>query len=121
VIGALHDAAYLMHRRRLPELFCGNTRTRGTRPVLYPVSCSPQAWASAAIFAMMQAVLDILPDAASRLLHVREPRLPRFLRELNLHGLRVGDSRVSLQFRRHRDRNTGQSPQRGRPGSPGHH
>ena len=30
--------------------------------------------------------------------------LPRFLRDLTLTNLRVGRSRVSLQFRRHRDR-----------------
>jgi hypothetical protein len=35
---------------------------------------------------------------------VRNPVLPHFLRDLTLTGLRVGRSRVSLQFRRHRDR-----------------
>jgi hypothetical protein len=37
-------------------------------------------------------------------LHVRNPVLPAFLRDLTITGLRIGKSRISLQFRRHRDR-----------------
>ena len=32
---------------RLPELFCGFDRSTSGRPVPFPTSCSPQAWASA--------------------------------------------------------------------------
>jgi len=35
---------------RLPELFCGIDRRAGEGPTLYPVACSPQAWAAAAPF-----------------------------------------------------------------------
>ena len=43
----LFDAASYMDLRRLPELFCGFRRERRRGPVLYPVACAPQAWASA--------------------------------------------------------------------------
>jgi glycogen debranching enzyme len=104
VLTALHETAPHMPSHRLPELFCGMQRAHGMRPVLYPVSCSPQAWASGSLFMLLQAVLGILPDAPAGVLHVRAPLLPRFLRKLELRGLRVGGSRVDLQFRRHRHR-----------------
>src|SRR5690606_15536888 len=63
VVSGLHDAAMQMRAHRLPELFCGMKRGGGLRPVLYSVSCSPQAWASGAFFMLLQAVLGILPDA----------------------------------------------------------
>jgi glycogen debranching enzyme len=100
VIDALHDAAANMRFHRLPELFCGMPRAQGMRPVLYPVSCSPQAWASGAFFLLLQALTGILPDAPAGTLHIREPQLPGFLRELTLTGLRVGRSRIAIQFRR---------------------
>ncbi len=47
----LFRAATYMDARRLPELYCGFQRQRGRGPTLYPVACSPQAWASATPFA----------------------------------------------------------------------
>lgn len=103
-IRALHEAALHSNNQRLPELFCGMNRSIGARPVLYPVSCSPQAWASGSLFMMMQATLGLLPEAPSRVLHIRNPILPDFLDRITLTGLVVGGTRVALQFRRHGDR-----------------
>lgn len=44
--GWLPNLAPHSDHHRLPELFCGMQRSDGMRPVAYPVSCSPQAWAS---------------------------------------------------------------------------
>jgi glycogen debranching enzyme len=104
VVRALHEASGRSDFNRLPELFCGMARQRGVRPVRYPVSCSPQAWASGAFFMLLQAMLGILPEAPARVLHVRNPVLPDFLDELTVARLAIGDARVSLQFRRHGDR-----------------
>lgn len=104
VLQAMHDAAAHMEFNRLPELYCGMQRASGNRPVLYPVSCSPQAWASGSLLLMLQAVLGLSPEAPARLLHVQNPVLPGFLRDLTVTGLPVGRSRVSLRFARHRDR-----------------
>jgi glycogen debranching enzyme len=104
VVRGLHEAAISAEFQRLPELFCGMARQRGVRLVRYPVSCSPQAWASAAFFLILQATLGLRPEAPSGILHVRNPVLPDFLGELTISGMAVGDSRVALQFRRHGQR-----------------
>ena len=48
VFKGMFDAASYMDLRRLPELFCGFQRGRERGPTLYPVACSPQAWAAGA-------------------------------------------------------------------------
>ena len=58
----LFDAATYMDLRRLPELFCGFQRQRNRGPTLYPVACSPQAWASATPFSLIEASLGLELD-----------------------------------------------------------
>jgi glycogen debranching enzyme len=101
IVRALFEAGVHSEFQRLPELYCGMTRQTGSRPVNYPVSCSPQAWASGSLYMLLQALLGIYPEAQSRILHVRDPVLPDFLSELSVSGLAIGGSRVALQFRRH--------------------
>ncbi|HQT47566.1 MAG TPA: glycogen debranching N-terminal domain-containing protein [Acidocella sp.] len=48
-------AAAAAERLRLPELFCGFPRAAGRGPVSYPVACAPQAWAAAALPALLDA------------------------------------------------------------------
>jgi glycogen debranching enzyme len=55
VFEATFAAASYMDLRRLPELYCGFRKRRGAGPTLYPVACSPQAWASGSLFLMIQA------------------------------------------------------------------
>jgi glycogen debranching enzyme len=104
ILTGLYEACVHMESSRLPELFCGMERLTGMQPVLYPVSCTPQAWASGAVFMLLQGALGLFPEAPAGVLHVRDPVLPDFLRDLMITGLRIGNSRVALQFRRHRDR-----------------
>jgi glycogen debranching enzyme len=104
VLAAAHDAAAAADFNRLPELYCGMTRNGATRPVLYPVSCSPQAWASGALFLMLQGVLGLLPDAPSHMLHIRNPVLPSYVHQLTIANLAIADARVTLRFARHASR-----------------
>ena len=104
VIAATQDAAAVADMERLPELYCGISRDGAAAPVSYPVSCSPQAWASGALFLMLQGVLGIFPDAPRHVLHVRNPVLPAHLQELTITNLAVGRGRVSLHFARHATR-----------------
>src|SRR5581483_4619148 len=99
----LFDAATYMDLRRLPELFCGFQRQRGRGPTLYPVACSPQAWASAAPFSLIEASLGLEFDAARNEIRLRNPRLPCFLEEVFLRNLRLGDASIDLRVRRHDD------------------
>ena len=113
----LFDAAAHMDLRRLPELFCGMRRRRDKGPILYPVACSPQAWAAAAPFAMLQACLGLEVDATQRVARLRYPRLPESLHTLDVRGMPIGDARVDLLLRRHGRRRLREHPQsRGRCG-----
>jgi glycogen debranching enzyme len=99
----IFDAAAHMDLRRLPELYCGMRRRRDKGPILYPVACSPQAWAAAAPFGMLQACLGLEIDATQRVARLRYPRLPGTLTSLHVQNLPIGDARVDLLLRRHGD------------------
>ncbi len=100
IFSALFDAATDMDLNRLPELFCGFQRARNRGPTRYPVACTPQAWASAAPFCLLQAALGLEIDPAAEQLRLRNPRLPKFLDEVILRNLQVGDSSVDIAVRR---------------------
>ena len=100
VLSGLYSAGRHFRHHRLPELFCGLDRQEGEFPVHYPVACSPQAWASASYFLLLRACLGIYPDAPRRTLQVHNPRMPRWLDDIHLRGLRIGPSRLHLHFTR---------------------
>ncbi|HWC31583.1 MAG TPA: amylo-alpha-1,6-glucosidase, partial [Actinomycetota bacterium] len=67
------------------------------------VACSPQAWAAGAPFLLLQAMLGISAVAHENLLTVNKPHLPPWLNTVQLDGMRGGESRISLEFRRDGD------------------
>jgi glycogen debranching enzyme len=97
----LFEAATYMEMRRLPELFCGFRRVRGSGPTLYPVACAPQAWASATPFTLIEASLGLQFDPFANEIRLRNPRLPAFLDEVVLRNLELRGSSVDLKVRRH--------------------
>jgi glycogen debranching enzyme len=99
----LFAAGTYMDLRRLPELFCGFQRQAGHGPTLYPVACSPQAWASATPFTLLEASLGLQFDPFTNEIRLCNPRLPGFLDEVVLHNLQLGASSVDLRVRRHED------------------
>lgn len=88
---------------RLPELLCGFPRNRGEGPTLYPVACSPQAWAAAAPFLALQAVLGLDVDARRSRVTFRSPVLPETLKQVLLCDLLVGKHRIDLELVKHGD------------------
>jgi len=99
VFEAMFDAARLFPYYRLPELFCGFPRGGELdRPVPYPVACSPQAWAAGTPLLLLQSALGIVPDAPGNALRIVQPQLPLWLDEVRFEGLRIGSSRLTLQF-----------------------
>jgi glycogen debranching enzyme len=100
IFQGMFDAASYMDLRRLPELYCGFQRGRQRGPTLYPVACSPQAWAAGTPLLLLQSSLglEFNPDRNEILL--RKPRLPAFLAEVTLRNLRLGQSTVDLMLRR---------------------
>jgi glycogen debranching enzyme len=97
---AIFDAAVFVDYMRLPELFCGFTRRTPNQPVSYPVACSPQAWAAGSPFLLLQSMLGLSAQAPQNLLTINSPVLPAWLNWVELRNLRVGDSTISLTFRR---------------------
>jgi glycogen debranching enzyme len=95
---ALFDASREFPSFRLPELFGGQPRSEYQPPVPYPVACRPQAWTAGAMLHLLQAMLGLYPDAASERLNIIRPRLPYWLREVHISGLRVGRGHVDLHF-----------------------
>jgi len=98
IFTALFDTSVFMELNRLPELICGFSRKTGQGPTLYPVACSPQAWSSAAVFALIDAVIGLDIDAPARRVRVASPSLPPWLGWLDVRDLRVGDGRIDLRI-----------------------
>lgn len=102
VFTALFDAAIRFEFRRLPELFCGFLRRRHTAPTSYPVACAPQAWSSAAPFALLQACLGLEFQTSSSEVRFRRPRMPRFVDEITISGLQFNGAALDVDIRRGR-------------------
>jgi glycogen debranching enzyme len=101
IFTAMFDAASYMDLRRLPELFCGFLRHQHNGPTQYPVACSPQAWASVTVLALLQACLGLeLKDAAGEIAFYR-PILPEFLDQLHLRNLRLSRGSADVLLQRH--------------------
>jgi glycogen debranching enzyme len=101
IFSAMFDAASYMDLRRLPELFCGFLRRERNAPTQYPVACSPQAWASATVIALLQACLGLeLTEARNEIAFFR-PALPGFLDSLHLRNLRLTRGSADVVLKRH--------------------
>ena len=110
VFAALQDAAAGFRGHRLPELYAGLERGPDEgHPVRYPVACSPQAWAAAAMPYALVSLLGLEPDAPGERLRIVDPKLPRGMDRLALNRVRVGQARVDLGFLRSSDDNIGVS------------
>jgi glycogen debranching enzyme len=101
IFDAQFAAIQHMELLRPPELFCGFARRRGMAPTRYPVACSPQAWASAAPIALIEACLGLCCDSVRGEVRFERPVLPADVDELRLRRIRVGDGEVDLLLRRH--------------------
>ncbi|MHC1557835.1 amylo-alpha-1,6-glucosidase [Actinomycetospora sp. C-140] len=80
---------------RLPELFGGFGRDGTGRPVPYPTSCAPQAWAAAAPVLVLRSLLRLEPDVPRGVVRCG-PVLPDELVPLRVRGLRIGQADVDV-------------------------
>ncbi len=101
ILMGLLDVSSFVDLHRLPELFCGLERRAGQGPTLYPVACSPQAWAAGAVFMLLQACLGISIDGHSRKLIFDRPYLPDGIPQLWIRDLRIANNRLDLLLERH--------------------
>ena len=104
ILTGLFDTARAMPMLRLPELFCGFSRREDEGPTHYPVACSPQAWASGTVFALLEAVTGMAigrdQDTGRVQVQLRHPVLPRPINTLEISGLRLGDEEIDLKLHR---------------------
>jgi glycogen debranching enzyme len=99
IFGGLFEAALTMDQRRLPELFCGFRRRSGRAPILYPVACSPQAWASGALLHVLSSMLGFVTDASTRTLKLRAPYLPERTGTISIRNMRIGEGSADFTLR----------------------
>lgn len=104
ILMGLFDTAKALPLYRLPELFCGFPRQPEEAPTLYPVACSPQAWASGALFGLLEAItgMGVGRDPLSGHMQVllRSPVLPERINRLEIDGLRLGEEDIDLELQR---------------------
>lgn len=96
----MYSAARQFELIRLPELFCGFSRVTHEAPTLYPVSCSPQAWASGVVFLLIHSMLGIRIHAKEKSLCFDCPELPVYLNRLTIKKLIIGGEVFSFTVRR---------------------
>ncbi|WP_242456282.1 glycogen debranching N-terminal domain-containing protein [Mycolicibacterium sp. P1-18] len=84
---------------RLPELFCGFSRADFPRPVPYPTSCSPQAWAAASSRLLLRSLLRFDPDVPRGVVRLN-PILPSRFLPLSMENVPLAGARVSLDVDR---------------------
>ena len=103
ILSGLLDVSVLVDLHRLPELFCGLHRRAGDGPTLYPVACSPQAWAAGSVFMLLEACLGISIDGRRRQIVFDSPYLPDNVNQFWIKGLDLVGSRVDLFLERRND------------------
>jgi glycogen debranching enzyme len=106
---SLLKAAQQFAGGRLPELFCGLARHEFARPVPYPTSCSPQAWAAAAPIQLIRSLLRLEPWLPRGSVSIA-PVLPPAFIPLGVEGIAVGDGRIGLEVTSDGSRVTGLPP-----------
>jgi glycogen debranching enzyme len=97
----LFDLSIFTELHRLPELICGFPRRQGKGPTLYPVACSPQAWAAGSVFLLLQSCLGLSIRAKESRIYLNHPALPEALPSLQIRNIRIGNASVDLGFERH--------------------
>jgi glycogen debranching enzyme len=103
ILLGLLDLSSMVDLHRLPELLCGLERRTGEAPTLYPVACSPQAWASATPFLILQACLGLSIHADKKQLVFDRPFLPEGIPQLSIKNLRCANQCVDLFLERRGD------------------
>ena len=101
ILTGLFDASLFIDLHRLPELFCGFPRYLDQSPTAYPVACSPQSWASAAVFLLLQSCLGLTIDAPNSQITFSHPMLPHCLDTIEIKNLQVGNAAVDLTIHRY--------------------
>ncbi|WP_314192452.1 glycogen debranching N-terminal domain-containing protein [uncultured Arthrobacter sp.] len=81
---------------RLPELFCGYSRSDYPQPLPYPTACSPQAWAATTPIMLIRSLLRYDAHLSLGGLWI-DPVLPASWGDFNATNVDMGGSRFSFK------------------------
>ncbi|MEE9285797.1 MAG: amylo-alpha-1,6-glucosidase, partial [Dehalococcoidia bacterium] len=81
-------------------LFCGLPRREGEGPTPYSMANSPQSWAAAAVFSLLESCLGLTIHGPQQVIRFSHPVLPKFLPSINIKNLKVGEGSVDLKIDR---------------------
>jgi glycogen debranching enzyme len=93
----ISDAGGHFLLNQLPELYTTIERDEKSFPVQYLGANVPRAWAAGAVFALLQAILGVVPDAPRGKLYL-DPLLPKWIPDLTVFDLHVGRDRFDIRF-----------------------
>jgi glycogen debranching enzyme len=112
LLAAMFEAATFFDLLRMPELFCGFRKRPGKAPTAFPVACSPQTWAAASPYLLLEACLGLSIDTAAGRITLSHPVLPEAVERIFLSGLVVGDASIDLELVQHSGTVTVAAPKR---------
>ncbi len=101
VFEGMREVSLWMDQHRMPELFSGFEQRPDEGPTAYPVACSPQAWAAATVFYLLQSCLGMSFSPHERQIRFRNPQLPQFLDRVDIRNLQLKDGSVDLCLQRY--------------------
>ncbi len=84
----------------LPEVFAGTPRGEAPFPIAYPGAARPQAWSAGAVVLLLQVLLGLQPQRATRTLDTfAPPDLPGWIGSIALEGVRAFGCSWDVQLR----------------------
>ena len=103
IFEGIREASSRFDAYRLPELFCGFHRRDDDGPTPYPVACSPQSWAAAAVYMLLQASLGLEIDGEKGEVRCEGAVMPKGISWMRIENLKVGEGRRTLTVRKEKD------------------
>jgi glycogen debranching enzyme len=99
IFEALMRATSYLDHRRIPELYCGFRRRPSRGPTLYPAACSPQAWAAAAPFSLIQSMLGLEFRPERSEVRLNNPFVPPIAGSITLRNVSLGGASADFTVR----------------------
>ncbi|WP_323764761.1 glycogen debranching N-terminal domain-containing protein [Marinovum sp.] len=102
LLEGLFAASHDVHKRGLPELYCGFDASGIPHLVSYPSACSPQAWAAGSPFLCLKALAGVEIDMTREgdKITLTDPYLPKALDRLVIENIPVGREWATVHVER---------------------
>lgn len=98
VTQAMFNASLQFESQRMPELFCGFEKVKNVSITNYPVACSPQAWAAASAYYLIEACLNMRIRPQENTIYFDKPVLPDSVNELIISNLPFNNETISIRI-----------------------